>query len=30
LQNVFPSHLLDKNLYDFEKLESKVTEDMYL
>ncbi|WP_334058089.1 tRNA 2-thiocytidine(32) synthetase TtcA [Polaribacter sp. P097] len=24
LQNVFPSHLLDTNLYDFENLESKV------
>ncbi len=23
LQNVFPSHLLDKNLYDFNKLEAK-------
>ena len=26
LQNVFPSHLLDKNLYDFENLESKILE----
>ena len=26
LQNVFPSHLLDHNLYDFENLESKVSE----
>ncbi len=26
LQNVFPSHLLDKNLYDFENLESKISE----
>ncbi|MGJ8743128.1 tRNA 2-thiocytidine(32) synthetase TtcA [Polaribacter sp.] len=25
LQNVFPSHLLDQNLYDFENLESKVS-----
>ncbi len=24
LQNVFPSHLLDKNLYDFNKLEAKI------
>ncbi|RCS26819.1 tRNA 2-thiocytidine(32) synthetase TtcA [Polaribacter sp. WD7] len=24
LQNVFPSHLLDTNLYDFENLESKI------
>jgi tRNA 2-thiocytidine biosynthesis protein TtcA len=30
LQNVFPSHLLDKNLYDFNNLESKVSEDLYL
>jgi tRNA 2-thiocytidine biosynthesis protein TtcA len=30
LQNVFPSHLLDKNLYDFDKLESKVSENVYL
>jgi tRNA 2-thiocytidine biosynthesis protein TtcA len=28
LQNVFPSHLLDKNLYDFENLESKVSEPL--
>ena len=27
LQNVFPSHLLDQNLYDFENLESKVFEN---
>ena len=27
LQNVSPSHLLDKNLYDFDNLESKVSED---
>lgn len=27
LQNVFPSHLLDKNLYDFENLNDKITED---
>ena len=27
LQNVFPSHLLDKNLYDFENLESKISEN---
>ena len=26
LQNVFPSHLLDKDLYDFKNLESKITE----
>ncbi|ARV14255.1 tRNA 2-thiocytidine(32) synthetase TtcA [Polaribacter sp. SA4-12] len=26
LQNVFPSHLLDKNLYDFDNLESKIPE----
>ncbi|MBU3012540.1 tRNA 2-thiocytidine(32) synthetase TtcA [Polaribacter vadi] len=26
LQNVFPSHLLDQNLYDFDNLESKVSE----
>lgn len=26
LQNVFPSHLLDKNLFDFENLETKVKE----
>ena len=26
LQNVFPSHLLDLNLYDFTNLESKVNE----
>jgi tRNA 2-thiocytidine biosynthesis protein TtcA len=26
LQNVFPSHLLDKNLYDFDNLESKISE----
>jgi tRNA 2-thiocytidine biosynthesis protein TtcA len=30
LQNVFPSHLLDKNLYNFENLESKVSEDVCL
>ncbi|MFY9241701.1 MAG: tRNA 2-thiocytidine(32) synthetase TtcA [Polaribacter sp.] len=27
LQNVFPSHLLDHNLYDFKNLESKVPEE---
>ena len=27
LQNVFPSHLLDTNLYDFENLESKIQEN---
>ena len=26
LQNVFPSHLLDQNLYDFELLEDKIVE----
>ncbi|UAM98076.1 tRNA 2-thiocytidine(32) synthetase TtcA [Polaribacter litorisediminis] len=26
LQNVYPSHLLDKNLYDFKNLESKISE----
>lgn len=26
LQNVFPSHLLDKDLYDFDNLESKIKE----
>ena len=26
LQNVSPSHLLDKNLYDFDNLESKISE----
>ncbi|MGK0412063.1 MAG: hypothetical protein ACJA1B_000252 [Polaribacter sp.] len=26
LQNVHPSHLLDKNLYDFKNLESKISE----
>jgi tRNA 2-thiocytidine biosynthesis protein TtcA len=25
LQNVYPSHLLDKNLYDFDNLESKIS-----
>lgn len=25
LQNVFPSHLLDQNLYDFENLETKIS-----
>lgn len=25
LQNVFPSHLLDKNLFDFDNLESKIS-----
>ncbi|MFD2528639.1 tRNA 2-thiocytidine(32) synthetase TtcA [Polaribacter marinaquae] len=28
LQNVFPSHLLDHNLYDFDNLETKVTENV--
>lgn len=27
LQNVFPSHLLDTNLYDFENLESKIQQN---
>ncbi|MCL7754931.1 tRNA 2-thiocytidine(32) synthetase TtcA [Polaribacter sp. Z022] len=27
LQNVFPSHLLDTNLYDFKNLQTKITED---
>lgn len=27
LQNVFPSHLLDKNLYDFENLNDRITEN---
>ena len=27
LQNVFPSHLLDQNLYDFKHLEDKVVEN---
>lgn len=27
LQNVYPSHLLDRNLYDFSLLESKITEE---
>jgi len=26
LQNVYPSHLLDKNLFDFDNLESKISE----
>ena len=26
LQNVSPSHLLDKNLYDFDNLDSKINE----
>jgi tRNA 2-thiocytidine biosynthesis protein TtcA len=26
LQNVYPSHLLDKNLYNFKNLESKISE----
>ncbi|PWG04487.1 tRNA 2-thiocytidine(32) synthetase TtcA [Polaribacter aquimarinus] len=30
LQNVFPSHLLDKNLYDFEHLESKISEASFV
>ena len=30
LQNVFPSHLLDKSLYDFENLEDKVSETSIL
>ena len=30
LQNVFPSHLLDQNLYDFENLEDKVSSDKVL
>ena len=29
LQNVHPSHLLDKNLYDFENLESKISETSF-
>ena len=28
LQNVFPSHLLDKDLYDFENLEPKISETL--
>lgn len=28
LKNVYPSHLLDKNLYDFEHLESKIHEEI--
>jgi tRNA 2-thiocytidine biosynthesis protein TtcA len=27
LQNVFPSHLLDKNLFDFDNLEDKHLEN---
>ncbi|WP_245893500.1 tRNA 2-thiocytidine(32) synthetase TtcA [Polaribacter butkevichii] len=30
LQNVFPSHLLDQKLYDFENLESKIPETSLL
>ncbi len=28
LQNVYPSHLLDQNLYDFTNLESKIAEEV--
>ena len=30
LQNVYPSHLLDKKLYDFENLESKISETTFI
>ena len=29
LQNVFPSHLLDQQLYDFETLEDKIVEKSF-
>ena len=30
LQNVYPSHLLDKNIYDFENLEDKILDNICL
>lgn len=30
LQNVYPSHLLDRNIYDFNSLNNKITEDLFL
>ncbi|MCL4141635.1 UNVERIFIED_CONTAM: hypothetical protein GTU68_010378 [Idotea baltica] len=30
LQNVFPSHLLDKNLYDFKNLKPKISETAFI
>ncbi|WP_298781782.1 tRNA 2-thiocytidine(32) synthetase TtcA [uncultured Polaribacter sp.] len=30
LQNVFPSHLLDKDLYDFDNLKSKVADNIFI
>ena len=30
LQNVYPSHLLDRNIYDFTALENKINEDLFI
>ena len=30
LQNVYPSHLLDRNLYDFNTLENKISENLFI
>ena len=30
LQNVYPSHLLDRNIYDFDALESRIGEDLFV